>query len=141
MRILGQTEKKQHSFFHGGCLALRVVADTPVGVSVAARHFCEMIDLLADHARRELLPEAKKALDEAAAAGRAYRFVPPLVTVSLSESPARDPVCITLSLSVTVNGQTERSVRLVTYWDQTGTVQLCGCAARRGGKRKNPLKL
>ena len=141
MRILCQTEKKRHSFFHGGCLALRVVADTPVGETAAARHFREMAERLTNYTTRHLLPVAKKELDEVAAAGQAYRFVPHLVTLSLCESPAESLARVTLSFSVTASGQATSTARLVTYWDQTGTVQLRRRAIRRGTKRKNPLKL
>ncbi len=116
--------REEKLFRHGGREALRAIFDLPHGECRAARHFAALVDRLLLYIEQVMLPEAAKALEEAAAEQRLHRFRPYLCRVSITERPSlrRHTVTVTIALFEGCAPLFHRS--LTTVWDPHGDFQI-----------------
>ena len=126
--------REEKLFRHGGHEALRVIIDRPCGECRAAKHFAALVDRLLLYIEQALLPEAVKALEQAAADRRLHRFQPFVCRVSILERPAlrRHGISITLALFEGCTPLFHRS--LTTLWDARGELQI---RSRKKGRQSS----
>ena len=110
---------------YGGREVLRLLLDTPLGEDTlpVVQHTRALCKALADHAEREILPQAAAELERAVRAGELLSFVPHRYEVELTSAPCGRLLRVELTLRHSQGESTLFAYRLPTYWTADGILQ------------------